>query len=168
MFTILVFLTGYCTVTSAFSVGAGEAACESMEPLHRMAPQQTDSPFSIQVLGDGYTPGEEITGAKISQGFPFQLTLKCHSHSFHFWAELSRFHGSSAERERRTSRKLHRVARHSNTLRWRRACWRHVSHSCYVHSMLQEAVTHSSGSTKESVNVTWVAPETGVGPVTFR
>ena len=97
MFTVLVFLTGYCAVTSAFSVGAGEAACESMEPLHRMAPQQTDSPFSIQVLGDGYTPGEEITGAKISQGFPFQLMLKCYSHSRRFWTELSRFHGSSAE-----------------------------------------------------------------------
>lgn len=33
---------------------------------------------------------------------------------------------------------------------------------------LQEAATHNSGTSKEFVNVTWVAPNAGVGRVTFR
>ena len=65
MFRILLVLIGFGT-TAAFSVGAGEQACDTMVPLHRMAPQFTDSPYTIQALDATYSPGEAVTGKKTS------------------------------------------------------------------------------------------------------
>lgn len=53
---------GFCGVTSSFSVGAGEAACESLQPQHRMAPQLSEAPYSVQVSSGEYAPGQELTG----------------------------------------------------------------------------------------------------------
>ncbi|XP_075473232.1 putative defense protein 3 isoform X1 [Ascaphus truei] len=137
---IVILLGVLCPLlTVAYPSGKVEGSCDSMEPGHGTTGQTSSAPYTLTLSQNSYSDGEKLT-----------VTLSSNPGAVQFKGFLIQARAGSSN----TPLGSFQISGSDAQIL-----------TC---STLPSAVSHTSASSKASVQVTWVAPSTNIPDIQFR